>query len=156
MTAPLTQHQVQSCARAAMADTVREIGGIGMAAIETGRSEDTIRRNIAGTHGGWNLDDAMALGAVAINKHGRFLLVDRLVSLIASGSPPSIDPRRLMQDITTTLPNLLSQAQVMAAAIADRQLQRDELRIILAGIPSLRAELDRLEAETSAALKAAP
>jgi hypothetical protein len=153
MTAAVSQAQAQSCAAAAMADTVSEIGGVGIAAIEAGRHEDTIRRWIQGSPGDWELRPVAAIGVAAIRRTGRFLLLTRMSELLA-GKAELPNARRLIDDVTGTMPVLLAQAQAMAAAIADHRMERHEVRALLAVLPELRQHLERIEADANAFLQA--
>lgn len=146
MSAAVTLAQLQGCAQAALADDVTAIGGIAAAATETGHDDDTIRRWIRRTHGDWTLDAAMAVSLAGLRQHGRLLLVERIIRLVVDG-----DPVRRSIPLTTVaskaLPDLLTQAQVMSAALRDGRVDRDEARAMVHGLSALISQLESLHTE---------
>jgi hypothetical protein len=151
MSAPISIFQAQTCVHAALCDEVVAIGGVALAAAETGSSEDTVRRRLAGTHD-WTGKEIGALYAAALRRQGRSLLVDRLTDL-GQGTAPKGDGRRAFSDLSSTLPALLTQAQTMAQAAADGDVSRQEARALLAGLPSIISDLERMSADLVALLR---
>lgn len=152
MSAAISTAQAQACIRAALADEVIAIGGIEVAAQECGVSDDTVRRRLAGTHG-WTDHDLAAMIAAGHARLGRSLPVQRLAALLAAGPAPAGDGRCVVTDTAAILPELLTLAQTMAAAIADRSIQRPEARVMVAAIPELIKQLEREQANLVALLR---
>lgn len=142
MSAGISVAQTQACLRAALADEVIAIGGIEVAAQECGVSDDTVRRRLAGTHG-WTDHDISAMIAAGHARLGRSLPLQRLVTLLADGPTPRGDSRRAVTDTAAILPELLTLAQAMSAAIANNEIDRTEARVMVAAIPEAIRQLER-------------
>lgn len=152
MSEKISVAQAQSCLRAALADEVIAVGGIEVAAQECGVSDDTVRRRLAGTHG-WTDHDISAMIAAGQARLGRSLPVQRLVALLANGPVPTGDGRSAVNATSAILPGLLTLAQTMAEAIADRSIQRDEARVMVAAIPEVIRQLEQEHANLIALLR---
>lgn len=152
MSAEISTARVQECVRAALADEVVAVGGIDAAMQETGLSRDSISRRLAGTHA-WTDKDIAAMIAAGHARLGRSLIQQRLGWLLSGTVAIAGDGRRAVDDAATTLPALLMQAQRMAAALADRTIDRPEARELLAAIPELSRQLDSLQADLAALLR---
>lgn len=152
MSAEISATRVQECVRAALADEVVAIGGIETARHETGLSRDSITRRLAGTHA-WTDADISKMVAAGYDRMGRSLVHQRLGCLLSSAPVLAGDGRRAADDVATALPALLSQAQIMAAALADRKIDRAEARTLLSVIPDLQRQLDSLQVDLAALLR---
>jgi hypothetical protein len=144
MSAPRSIIAAQGCARAAAADDVQATGGVALAAIEIGASEDTVRRWIAGTAGTWTLDAAVAIAAAARARTGRCALAEVFAGI---QSPEVETTHRGEQADACALLLLAELAEATAEdgrAMADGHLDADEARRLL-------ARLDRLDRAVPAA-----
>lgn len=156
MSAPVSIGAAHACAAAALADTVVAMGGLSPVSALVGVHDDTLGRWLACPKH-WRLDAITALGTGAQRQMGSFPLVTRWTTLFA-GAVPRPDPARLVDEISSALPTLLTTARDLAEAVADRRVSFDEARQLLASMPTLRRELDRkldrIEADARALLQA--
>jgi hypothetical protein len=155
MSATLTIRSAQACLRSALADEVTAVGGIAAAAAEVGASEDTLRRWISGSHGDWSAGAIGALVAAGLARNGNSVVLERMQA-VADGIQPAGDRRRALSATLDTLPALLAEAQLMAAAAADGAIDREEARRLVRDLPELISSLQGLHGHLLDLLRGAP
>lgn len=151
--APFCAERAQDCLLAAGRSVLRRLRPAD-AARWMGCHADTVERMLRPEAGQalWTIQRlcdlrAAELVALGTDELGRALEITRL------GRADRPDASRVTDDLRHLLAGLTSMSAEQAAALADNQVDHQELARLLAAIPTARSLLDRFEADAAARLE---